>query len=242
MGITISNELSAAIDLFDALKHVEVGRRPVLSLEGVTPETAEEKVREFARQLEPTAFADYGDGIRLTTLERSKKRCVEAAAYEVLLLATAEVPSAIEQLTPQFNEVVDAYAEAVRKLPHNLTDKTLLIAGSEAVAAWSVAQSLAAQLDSFDRWSASLSDLKGVGGGSAAFNLRILRPKTKTQLGKLDGAKIDSQQADSTQSAVGHVWRAAVREGIEFGLNTPKEAAEIRKRLESQPESKPRAA
>lgn len=233
LGIEFSIDLADAIAVFEAVKYVEIDYRPTVDISDITPENAETKVYEFAEQLLPTLVAPVAQhGRELSALGHAKNQLLDVAARRVITLGKAEVPSMIEQLTPAFDQHAAAYAAAASELPEDLTDKALLSAGADAVAAYSTAKAEAAWLTDIARWSADLASL-GLGGNDETA-LLILRPVTLEQLTQLDQeASRPHHTTTEAERAVGLALLTAVRNDIEFRISTPKEAAQIRADIES---------
>jgi hypothetical protein len=122
LGIKLPKELAEAIEVFEALKWTEVVRAPVFDIDTVTTKNAEAKIRELADQL--VLLEVPGGG--LSTLQKAKMQALEAAARVVRNWGVHAFPDVIRQLTPQFDEHVEAYTEAVAKLPEDITAETLV--------------------------------------------------------------------------------------------------------------------
>ncbi|WP_238391011.1 MULTISPECIES: hypothetical protein [unclassified Mycolicibacterium] len=218
-------DLTKSLAIFDALRWVEVGHAVEFDLADITAANAEEKVVEFAGRLVP-ALPGTGN-LGRTPLEEAKQQMLSEAARVVVGQAAAAVPAIIEQLTPEFSEHAAAYVAAVDLLPEALNSDALVKAGATAVQAYATAQHEAAYLDKVSSWVAGTRDLPGFAGLDAEPVLRVLRPSGPDQLAKLDAAH-HTYNVDQTLQAVNEVFFAAAREGIEFGINTLREAAEIR--------------
>lgn len=250
LGIKLPKDLARAIEVFEAVRYTEVGYAPVFNIENLTPANAEEMIRELAEHLALSAGQDNGAG--LSALERAKKQAVDAAARKVNNLARAAVSDVIEQLTPEFDKHAAAYVEAVAKLPgvpiqgtsmtssYAITADTLVSAGAEAVTAYGDAQREAQYLNRISSWVFETSYLSGVIPKDAELVLRLLRPSTALELIKLDEAAY--KQADSTLAAINPVLFTAARLGVKFGINTLREAAEIRSDLAIRPQTLQRNA
>lgn len=225
LGVTLPDELTDAIAVFEALRYTEVGYRPVFDLAAVTADNAEAKIREYADQL---VLSDAAGG--QSVLDKAKKHAVENAARRVNQLARAAVPGIIEQLSPEFDDRVESYADAVLKLPVDFTAESLIDAGSDLVTAYGHAKQEAAYLNRVADWAASINSLPG---NRAQYEnvLGIVRPSSGEELAKLDEAARTT--GNPTLAALNPVWVAAVRSGIEFGINTPREAADLRRRLQT---------
>jgi imidazole glycerol phosphate synthase subunit HisF len=213
-GIKFSKELAKAVELLETLRYAEVGRLPVFDIEAVTPENAEDKIHEFAKQL---ALSEVPGG-GLSVLDKAKKQAVEGAARRVVNLARHEVPSVIEQLTPDFDKHVEAYTAAVVKLPDDITAETLVAAGADAVSAYSDALQEVQYLNRIDNWVVQTGYVAGIIPKNMEVVIRILRPTSISQLAKLDAAR--HKQANQTLLALDTVFFTAAREGFRSG-STP---------------------
>jgi hypothetical protein len=227
LGINLPKELGSAVEVFEALRWVETGRAVEFDLAGVTAANAEAKVTEFANRLVPAMKT--GDHLARTPLEEAKSRMLKAAARDVLNQAAAAVPVVITELTPAFNEHVEAYVAAVDSLPESIDSESLVDAGAVAVSAYATAQIEAAWLGNVSSWVAGTSGLPGFAGSDADPALRILRPADATQLAKLDSAQRTT--VDRTLYSLNPVFYTAAREGIEFGINTLTKCAELRRSI-----------
>lgn len=228
LGITLPKELASAIEVFEALRWVETGHAVEFNLDDITAANAEAKVTELAHRLVPALKT--GDQLHRTPLEEAKRRMLNEAARGVLSHASAAVPVVIAELTPAFNEHVEAYVAAVGSLPETIDSESLVKAGAVAVTAYAAAQTEAAWLNSVSSWIAGTSGLPGFAGSDPDPALRILRPADTSQLAKLDTAK-NQTNVDPTLFAISPLFYAAAREGIEFGINTLRECAELRQSL-----------
>lgn len=97
--------------------------------------------------------------------------------------------------------------------------------------AYMTAQTEAAWLNQVSSWVAGTRGLPGFAGLDVAVALRILRPADVLQLAKLDAAQC-KYNVDPTLQSLNPVFYTAAREGIEFGINSLRECAEIRQSLE----------
>lgn len=224
LGVKLPKDLAKAVEVFEALTYTEVGYHPVFDPADVTAANAESKIREYAEAL---ALAEATDG-GLSALGRAKREAVNAAARQVTSLARQAVPAVIEQLTSEFNKHAEVYIEAVSKLPNDLTAETLVAAGADAVSAYGQAQQAAQYLYRISSWVAGTGPL---GFGSETYPaVRILRPATHMELVKLEEAH-QLRGKSPTLAAIHPVLYTAARMGIEFGINTLAECADITKRL-----------
>ncbi|MDO1485103.1 Uncharacterised protein [Rhodococcus rhodochrous] len=233
LGVELPEELATAVETFEAIRWVETGHAVQFDLTDITAANAEEKVVDFANRLMPALKT--GDHTSRTPLEEAKQRMLEAAASDVLGKATAAVPVVIEQLTPEFDKHAAAYVAAVADLPEKFDAASLLQAGAGAVAAYQIALSEAAHLNQASSWVAGTRALPGFTGLNVDVPLRILRPSNALQLAKLDAALY--MNVDQAMDALNKVFYTAAREGIEFGINTLRECAELRRSLAITPET-----
>jgi hypothetical protein len=134
----------------------------------------------------------------------------------------------IKQLEPEFAKQADAYVRVVSVLPSELTSDTLVTGGPAIVSAYGEAQQAAAYLNAVSSWVASTAPI--CGGDGLEFVLRILRPETSAQLAKLDEAA-RLRNVDRVLGAVNPIYLAAARNGVPWGINTLREAAELRESL-----------
>jgi hypothetical protein len=237
LGVKLPKELAEAVSVFESLVYTEVGYQPVFDIGEVTATNGEEKIKEFADQL---VLAEVPGG-GLSVLGKAKNIAVDAAARRVNALARVAVPDLIELLTPEFDRHAEAYIEAVAKLPgvpiegttmtspYTITADALVSAGAEAVTAYGDAQREVQYLNRISTWVFETSYLSGVIPKDAEVVLRILRPSTALELVKLDEAA--SKRAESTLAAINPVFFTAARLGVKFGINTLREAAELRTSL-----------
>jgi hypothetical protein len=228
-GIKLPEELDKAIEIFEVLRWVEVGRLPVFDLTAVTPQNAEDLIRKYADDLAVSASPD-ANGMGHSVLEKAKKNALELAARNVIRLAGNAVPDAIEQLSPAFDQHADAYIAAVAKLPEKIDADTLLSAGTNVVESYHAARQHAANLNVFSNWIANTLGLP-LHGGQHDPVLRILRPVSITQLVKLDAAHNTPSNPALTQ--LDPVLFTAAREGVEFAMNTIRECTNLRRDLET---------
>lgn len=231
LGVKLPKALAKSLDIFEAVRRTQVDYQPVFELSKVTADNAEAMLREFATQLLPALpLVDVIGGRGQSVLSAAKARAVELAARAVLQEAGAAVEEVINQLSPTFAEHAGAYAEAVAKLPADVDDRALVNAGPEAVAAFAVAQGHAGYLSAVSTWVANTRNLPGHALQPDAVT-RILRPETAEQLAKLDAAQ--RKPANSTLAAIDPVLFVAAREAVVFGINSLREAADIRRAIEA---------
>lgn len=226
LGIKLPKELATAIEVFEAVRYTEVGHAPVFDIDEVTADNADAKIRELAEQL----LLAPEPGAGLSVLERAKKQMLEAVARRLNNLGRHFFPDAVAQLTPEFSKHAEAYAAAVAKLPENITSDTLIASGADAVAAYGEAQHEANYLERVSGWVAESGYLFGVLPREIEVVLRVLRPESGIELAKLDEAH--QLPANQALHAIGPVFYTAARLGVPFGINSAREAAQLRKRLE----------
>lgn len=226
LGVEIPEDLSKAIEIFELVLWTEVGHLPQIDLSKVTAKNAETLIRDHASRL---ALLDKpGDG--WGELTQAKQAYLDAAARAVAQLASGAVDGVIEQMTRGFDEAAFAYVAAVDLLPEELSSETLVKAGATAVGAYGQAQEAAAKLATVHEWASSLRDLPGHHADVERAGLYIIRPANVSQLIELD--KASDAKANEIESAIGGpVLLLAAREGYEFSLRTPREAAQLRASL-----------
>lgn len=221
LGVKLPKPLAQAVNTFEAVRWIEVGHGFDLDITTITADNAEATIESLAEHI---VFSETKPGA-LSAKAEAKRRIARMAAVHVIKEGSAAVPDIIEQLTPEFEKHVDAYIEAVSKLPEDITDESLIAAGPDAVAAYVDAQREAEYLNRISWWVSTTRDLPGH-GGEPDQALNILRPEP-TQLYIIDQA---AHEADicKTLRAIGPVFAAAAQHGIAFGINTSAEIAEIR--------------
>jgi hypothetical protein len=156
---------------------------------------------------------------------------LDAAARVVRSWGVHAIPDIIRQLTPEFDEHVEAYTEAVSRVPEDITAETLVSVGADAVTAFTDAQREVQYLHEIDGWSAQTAALVGIIPKEQEVVIRILQPESMAQLAKLDAARV--KRADPALGLIDPVYYTAGREGIPFGINSSRQAAKLRTRLES---------
>lgn len=229
LGIKLPKHLSGAVDVFEAIRFAELGHRPVFDLASVTPANAEAKIRSYAEQLVPTlGLVSRVGAVDLSALDVAKQDALHAAARNVLVKAAEAVPGVIEQLTPEFDRAASDFAEAVSGLPDDLSDAAIVQAGPAVLAEYQRAAQAQAVIGGFDHWIASLRSLPGLGVGQVDPVTRVLRPADPDQLARLDSAQT------KRYGQLNPLYVVAVREGVEFGMNTPQEAAQIRADIQAR--------
>jgi len=223
LGIKLPKPLAAAVARFEAIHWTEVSHGYVPDISDLTTANAEAKIRELSEHI---LYTENYPG-SLSPMGQAKKRLLDFAARDVLSQAGAAVPDAIKQLTPQFENHAEAYTEAVQRLPEELTAESLIAAGADAVIAYAAAQEHAAYLNRVSDWVGSTSVLPGHGYQVDPV-LTILWPNL-AQRSALDAAyALPSHRSNPTLDGVDRVLVAAVRNGVEFRINTLAEAAELR--------------
>jgi hypothetical protein len=234
LGITLPSDLEKAVEVFETVKWIEVGYGPTFDLEKLTPKNAETEIRKLAEQLVMTEAQQDASGANLSMLDKAKRHVLKAAASQVIGLGRAAIPAVIEQLTPAFDKAAAEYTEAVSTLPDEITADRLVTGGPSVVSAYQAAQNAASYLNSVSLWVASTAAITGVLARDMEVVLRILRPENGIQLSKLEDAH--QLQANAAITALNPVYVAAVRLGVPFGINTLREAAQLRKSLQLRPQ------
>jgi hypothetical protein len=233
-GIKLPKAVAAAVGVFDAISGVEVGHTVTFDLEGVTADNAEAKVRAFAEQSAPTLPTVPNGGINHTSpLAAAKRQALTAAARAVVAGAATAVPEIIKQLTPEFAAAAAEFTEAVLVLPGDLADAALVAAGPAVLADYHRALTAQQVIARHDSWLGPLAQLPGLGGSGPDPTLRVLRPADHSELLTLDNLRGGLRGGSFGQ--LNPLYATAARAGIKFGLNTPREAAQIRSSLADVP-------
>jgi hypothetical protein len=228
LGIKLPKNLAAALEVLNAVRYTEVGHPPRFDVASVTVDNAEDVIRDLADQV--VLATPHESGIaRLSALQQAKAQVLQGCASRAILLARAAVPDAIKQLTPRFDAAAEQYAEAVAKLPDEITEGALVRGGTAVVEAFGLAEGAAAYLDAVSGWVISTADIAGIRDRDVEQVLRVLRPETHVQLVKLDEARL--LPADPALKALNPVYAAAVRLGVQFKIHSLPEAAALRREL-----------
>ncbi|MCW2546788.1 MAG: hypothetical protein JWN96_1248 [Mycobacterium sp.] len=229
LGVKLPKDLARSIEVFEAIRYVEIGHPVVFDVADVTPDNAEARIREFADQLVPALPLVPVVGARgSSVLQEAKRQALTLAARDVLSKAAAAVPGIITQLAPEFDRAASEFADAVQALPDDLSDAAIVQAGPSVLADYKRAAQAQGVIAGFDSWIASLRELPGIAGQVDPVT-RVLRPANRDQLAKLEHANSKSY------GQLNPLYVVAVREGVEFGMNTPAEGAAIRARIEALP-------
>jgi hypothetical protein len=231
LGIKLPKDLAQAVATYEAVRWTETEYPATFDVEAVTAENAEAQIRALAEQLTLSRGTEQG-GSGLSVLGIAKQQILSGVSRQVLALARAALPEAIRQLSKPFDAAAKSYVEAVNQLPAEITAESLLNAGAEVVAAYGKAQEHAGYLGTIDAWVSSTGHLTGGVGRDMEVTLRILRPEHQGQVIELDEAhRINANQA---LSSLNPVWYTAAKLGVEFGINTLREADQLRRDLASR--------
>lgn len=225
LGIKLSPELAKAVALYEAIRWTEVGHGFDIDIAKLSPGDVETAIRDFAQHI---ITAESGRAL-LSPLGSAKLRMTRMSGVHIIQIARQFAPEARDQLAVEFDNHAQAYIDAVQKLPEELTSESLVAAGPEAVAAYSVAQSEVAHLRQVSRWVSDVRGIPGLGAGDVDPVLNVLRPSDIGQLHRLDAAL--HVNADPVLDRIDPVFATAAREGIEFGINLPSESQRIRAEL-----------
>jgi hypothetical protein len=226
LGVTLPDELTEALALFETVRYVEVSYRPVFNLDGLkTPAQAEKAIRQYASELSLTT----GEG-ELSVLERAKADVIDQAARQVVGYGRHAVPSIIEQLADRYEETVTEFREAVSVLPEDLSAERLVQGGGAAVDAYQRAVAASQRLGSFDAVVIETARLSQTILRDAEVVCRLLRPRDRGELARLDDAT-RSQKPELRE--IGAVWYTAARLGTPWGLGSYAQAVSTRKAIES---------
>lgn len=158
----------------------------------------------------------------------AKKHVCDVLAGNVLRLAGEAIPGILEQLRPEFDSAAAEFAEAVEQLPRELTPAALVNAGPAALEAYQRAQTAEAVIAQVGGWLNSLHHVPGATTETSVFGLQVLAPRTRAEYSAL-------QKAQANELGLNPGYVAAVRESIEFRLNTPAEQKLLRLAIESEP-------
>ncbi|MEU1210778.1 hypothetical protein [Nocardia sp. NPDC005825] len=230
LGVELPKSLAGAIDVFDALQYVEIGHRPVFDLSKVTAANAEAELKKYAAEYIFTIETTNPLGGRVSPLSEAKRDAVDTAAGAVVRAAVDAVPGIVSALEPALSDAAHDYADAVAKLPDEITSENLVAAGAFAVAAYSDALEALRRISVAESWVASIANLPGHGGRPDRA-LSVFKPETFIQLSRLDSAHV--RDVDQAHKALNPVMVAGVRNSVPFGLNTPADAARLRRELET---------
>lgn len=222
LGVKLPKPMADAIEVFDAIRYVEIGHVPAFDLESVTVANAEQAVRNFADELAPSLTVTSDNR---SALDVAKQTAQRAAARKVLAEARAAVPDVVKQLTPAFNRAATKFAEAVALLPDHVTSEELVSAGPAALEAYQAALKAGEEIAQVQSWVDSLADIPGLVSERQPL-LWVLRPTTPGQLHRLEQAR--GARVDAAHERLGKVYVEAARLEVEFGINTPREAVELR--------------
>ena len=227
LGVKLPKPLAGAIDTYEALKYVEVGYPVEFDLSAVTVANAEDMLRDYAVRLIPSLSLIDG---RTSALHEAKRRSLEAAARQIIAAARPAATEIVNLLTPGFDKAATEFAEAVQALPNDLSADSLVQAGPAALTEYHRAGEAQGEIAKLDGWVASLRDIPGL-AAEHPVELRILRPQTGGQLDALRQARELRRRELALFGQLNPMWVTAARKGIEFGLNLPRQAAEIETRV-----------
>ncbi|MGW6424015.1 hypothetical protein ACWF82_15165 [Nocardia sp. NPDC055053] len=237
LGVKLPKELAKSIGVFDAIRSVTINDTPKLDIESITPENAESVIRQYADTLAVSLPMSSRPGqAGLSALESSKVVALETAARNVLWHGDDAVPGIIEQLTPEFEKRVAAYTEAVQKLPEEITMESIASAGPDTLAVWQEARTQARELDWINNWLSSLLALPSFRKHNEFLRyLRLAVPANRTEFHALKEAAEAASRTDSYRAEINPIYLATVRNGIEWGINTPESADAIVSDIQAQP-------
>ncbi|EIC67164.1 hypothetical protein [Mycobacteroides abscessus] len=235
LNVKLPKQLTDALDKFELIRWTEAGYQPTLDISTITAENVEDKLRAYAQEI---AVGDLNPGA-LSPLQDAKARAMRISAHAVNNAARAAVPDIIKQLTPEFDKHAKAFVDAATKLPvksayfggrevETLTSDDLVKGGPDAVGTYEKALEAAKYLHRVHTWVAYTSQLLGLVKDLDPV-LLILRPESKLHLVKLDAAT-QANHSDIVRT-LDPVLFTAARLGVPFGINTIREAADIRNGL-----------
>ena len=228
LGIKLPADLTKLIDAYEALRYVEVGHQPVIDVTKLKASNAAAEVDKIAGELSLNEQR-----------EEAKRRLLATLANKIVREAGDAVPDLVEQLTPGFETEAAKFAEAVAKLPQELSPETIVASADPSVlTAFGDAKQAASHLAAVDAWVAGLSQLPQFAGVESQPVLRVLAPDTHSRLHTLLTAR-NGVNHDELVRQINPVFLKAARLGISFEIHTPREADQLRQRLEA---SKPLTA
>jgi hypothetical protein len=229
LGVKLPKPLADKLAVFDAVRYVETAHAVTVDTSAITTTNAEDAVAELAARMLP-AQAEPG---QCSALDQAKDGILHRLGFEILSAAAEALPEVIDQLRPGFERAVSSFVEAVKNLPEKLTSEALVAAGPSVLSEYQTAREAAQFIATMDSWLAGLNQLPIFAGLAASPALRVLSPSSRGELSKLITAH-NSHKADAVEIELGTMYVAAVREGIEWSLNTPVDSAQIRERIESR--------
>ena len=231
LGVQLPPSLKQLLDTLEQLRWAEVPD-PEIDVDKLV------KSKDVAAELEriATELATVDKGLE------AKQRASYALARKVIREASEVVPDLIEQLRPAFAVAAAKYADAISKLPDDITAEALVTAGPDALVALGEAREAVATLATIDQWLVGLTDLPAYAGVPADRILRILAPANYVQLVALTTAA-DDPSHDRLALELNPVWLTAVRLGVPFEIHDPREAASVREQVEAtRPDTRGRIA
>ena len=222
LGIKLPKTLADQITAYEALRYVEVGHQPVINVDKIKAATVAAEVDKIAGELSLNEQR-----------EEAKRRLLATLANKIVREAGDAVPDLVEQLTPGFETEAAKFAEAVAKLPQELTSETIVSSADPSVlTAFGDAKQAASHLAAVEAWVAGLAQLPQFAGVESHPVLRVIAPDTHSRLYTLLTAR-DEVRHDDLVRQLNPVFLAAARIGIKFEIHTPREADQLRQRLEA---------
>ncbi|KAF0964649.1 hypothetical protein [Rhodococcus sp. T7] len=224
LEVKLPADLAKSLEAYEALRYVETGHEPVIDPTKLKASNVAVEVDKVAGELSVNAQR-----------EEAKRRLLAALGGKILREAGAAVPDLVEQLTPEFNTQAAKFKAAVAKLPYELTSEAIVAsANPEVLAALGDAKQAGAYLRAVDQWVAGLTQLPAFAGVDVDAQpvLRILAPSTYKSLVNLLTAH-NQPGKDELVVQVGAAYLAAARAGVEFRIADPREAAQLREKLEA---------
>jgi hypothetical protein len=226
-GIQLSPELTDAIELWTTVRYFETSYVPEFDVETVTKENLGETIAELANAY--LAQQEFTGLAGVTTLqEQARFRILVEQSAKVVRLGKAFTPQPIAQLRPSFTKHAAAYCDAVKQLPKDLSNDSLVQAGPDVLRQYNLAQVEARYLERCDQFLETLGF--GHTNYKTASRLRLLTPRSYEQLRVIERAA--EAPTNPARDQVNRVWLAAALAGIEFSLKTPRQADKLREQLE----------
>ncbi|WP_017972977.1 hypothetical protein [Actinopolyspora halophila] len=220
-GVKLPKQLTEAIKAFH-----EAQDTPIAAPQE-QPKDVSARLLQLATQL---AAEDY---------ERPARNQLKANAASKLYPAARDaVPEVTAQLSKQFTPAADSFTEAVKKLPEDLDESSLIRAGSEALKALETAQEASKTITMIESFTKGvISEVysakqrpKGVVAGDP---LKITKPSTISEYQKLVDAN-PSNLPKGLRQNLNVVALTAVQNGVPLVMHSIEDIAREYERIRNQ--------
>jgi hypothetical protein len=219
LGGQLPPALADAVAAFEAADAVAEPSAAAINVTAITADTAAQ------------AVADAVDAAaRSGVFHSAKSKVVDALGRRVLGEAIGALPEAFARMTPDLDAAVKELAEALDDLPEEITDAAIVAAGPATLAAYQRALAAQKVLNMLDGFVASVP----AGLANSAPELHVLRLLTPTSRAEYAGL-LDAAANRGKRPALSPLWLFAVRNGIEFAMNSPARQREIADTINSIP-------